>query len=127
MLGQYELVLLDEAVQERPPRLLFVLPNLGQAVRTFGADEKEFMTWVALHEVTHAVQFAGVPWLHAHMAGLVRELLATAELRIEAPAQAPAAHRRGDPPGGRRAAPRGPDLGRDQRARARRRSTGCRR
>ena len=33
------------------------------------------MTWVALHEVTHAVQFAGVPWLHAHMAGLVRELL----------------------------------------------------
>ena len=85
VLGQYELVLLDEAVQERPPRLLFVLPNLGQAVRTFGADEKEFMTWVALHEVTHAVQFAGVPWLHAHMAGLVRELLATAELRIEAP------------------------------------------
>jgi len=85
VLGQYELVLLDEAVQERPPRLLFVLPNLGQAVRMFGADEKEFMTWVALHEVTHAVQFAGVPWLHAHMAGLVRELLATAELRIEAP------------------------------------------
>jgi coenzyme F420 biosynthesis associated uncharacterized protein len=85
VLGQYELVLLDEAVQERPPRLLFVLPNLGQAVRAFGADEKEFMTWVALHEVTHAVQFGGVPWLHAHVAGLIRELLATAELRIEAP------------------------------------------
>jgi coenzyme F420 biosynthesis associated uncharacterized protein len=84
VLGQYELVLLDEAVQDRPPRLLFVLPNLGQAVRAFGADEKEFMTWVALHEVTHAVQFAGVPWLHGHVAGLVRELLATAELRIEA-------------------------------------------
>ena len=33
------------------------------------------MTWVALHEVTHAVQFAGVPWLHGHVAGLVRELL----------------------------------------------------
>jgi coenzyme F420 biosynthesis associated uncharacterized protein len=85
VLGQYELVLLDEAVQERPPRLLFVLPNLGQAVRAFGADEKEFMTWVALHEVTHAVQFAGVPWLHSYVAGLIRELLATAELRIEAP------------------------------------------
>jgi coenzyme F420 biosynthesis associated uncharacterized protein len=85
VLGQYELVLLDEAVEDRPPRLLFVLPNLGQAVRAFGAEEKEFMTWVALHEVTHAVQFAGVPWLHAHVAGLVRELLNTAELRIEAP------------------------------------------
>ena len=43
------------------------------------------MTWVALHEVTHAVQFAGVPWLHRHMAGLVKELLKQAELRIDAP------------------------------------------
>jgi coenzyme F420 biosynthesis associated uncharacterized protein len=85
VLGQYELVLLDEAVAERPPRLLFVLPNLGQAMHTFGAEEREFMTWVALHEVTHAVQFAGVPWLHGHLAGLVRELLQTAELRMENP------------------------------------------
>lgn len=85
VLGQYELVLLDEAVADRPPRLLFVLPNLGQAVSAFGADEKEFMTWVTLHEVTHAVQFAGVPWLHSHVAGLVRELLKSAELRIDAP------------------------------------------
>ena len=85
VLGQYELVLLDEAVANRPPRLLFVLPNLGQAVRSFDADEKEFMTWVTLHEVTHAVQFAGVPWLHAHVAGLVRELLSRAEVRIDTP------------------------------------------
>jgi coenzyme F420 biosynthesis associated uncharacterized protein len=85
VLGQYELVLLDEAVEDRPPRLLFVLPNLGQAVQAFGAEEKEFMTWVALHEVTHAVQFAGVPWLHAHVAGLVKELLQQAEVRIDAP------------------------------------------
>jgi coenzyme F420 biosynthesis associated uncharacterized protein len=85
VLGQYELVLLDEAVPERPPRLLFVLPNLGQAMHAFGAEEREFMTWVALHEVTHAVQFAGVPWLHGHVAGLVRDLLQTAELRMESP------------------------------------------
>ncbi len=85
VLGQYELVLLDEAVPDRPPRLLFVMPNLGQAVQSFGAEEEEFMTWVALHEVTHAVQFAGVPWLHGHLAGLIRELLRSAELRIDAP------------------------------------------
>jgi coenzyme F420 biosynthesis associated uncharacterized protein len=85
VLGQYELVLLDEAVEDRPPRLLFVLPNLGQAVQTFGAEEQQFMTWVALHEVTHVVQFAGVPWLHAHVAGLVRELLRSAEVRLDAP------------------------------------------
>jgi coenzyme F420 biosynthesis associated uncharacterized protein len=84
VLGQYELVLLDEAADPSPPRLLFVMPNLGQAVQSFGAQEKEFMTWVTLHEVTHAVQFAGVPWLHGHLAGLVRELLKSAELRIDA-------------------------------------------
>jgi coenzyme F420 biosynthesis associated uncharacterized protein len=85
VLGQYELVLLDEAIKDRPPRLLFVLPNLGQAVRAFEADEREFMTWVTLHEVTHAVQFAGVPWLHAHVSGLVQKLLSSAEVRIDAP------------------------------------------
>jgi coenzyme F420 biosynthesis associated uncharacterized protein len=85
VLGQYELVLLDEAAPTSPPRLLFVMPNLGGAVQSFGAQEDEFMTWVALHEVTHAVQFSGVPWLQGHVAGLVRELLASAELRMESP------------------------------------------
>jgi coenzyme F420 biosynthesis associated uncharacterized protein len=84
VLGQYELVLLDEGVDISPPRLLFVLPNLGQAVRMFEAQEEEFVTWVALHEVTHAVQFAGVRWLHGHVSGLVQELLKSAELRIDA-------------------------------------------
>jgi coenzyme F420 biosynthesis associated uncharacterized protein len=85
VLGQYELVMLDEAGADRPPRLLFVLPNLGQALRSFEADEKEFMTWVALHEVTHAVQFSGVPWLHGHVSGLLRELLKSAEARLDTP------------------------------------------
>ena len=83
ILGQYELVLLDEAAGEHPPRLLFVLPNLGEAVAKFDADEREFMTWVTLHEVTHAVQFGSVSWLQPHLAGLVRELLSSAELRID--------------------------------------------
>jgi len=83
VLGQYELVLLDELPKERPPRLLFVLPNLGAAVDAFGADEQEFMTWVTLHEVTHAVQFAGVPWLQGYLAGLMRELLKNAEVRLD--------------------------------------------
>ena len=83
VMGQYELVLLDEATDPSPPRLLFVLPNLGQAVRSFGAREEEFVTWVALHEVTHAVQFSAVQWLHGHLAGLVSKLLESAQLRVE--------------------------------------------
>jgi len=82
VLGQYELVLLKERAAGHPPRLLFVLPNLGEAIRRFEADEREFITWVALHEVTHAVQFGGVPWLQDHLAGLIRELLDSAEERM---------------------------------------------
>jgi coenzyme F420 biosynthesis associated uncharacterized protein len=93
VLGQYELVLLDDAAagapaagpETRPPRLLFVLPNLGAAVESLDAPEDEFLTWVTLHEVTHAVQFAGVPWLQGYLAGLVGELLRSAEVRMDAP------------------------------------------
>jgi coenzyme F420 biosynthesis associated uncharacterized protein len=85
VLGQYELVLLDEANDARPPRLLFVLPNLGAAVESLDAPEDEFLTWVTLHEVTHAVQFAGVPWLQSYLAGLVAELMRSAEVRMDAP------------------------------------------
>ncbi len=85
VLGQYELVLIDDIAEQTPPRLLFVVPNLGAAVTSFGADEREFLTWVTLHEVTHAVQFSGVPWLHSHLSGLVRELLDSAEARVGAP------------------------------------------
>lgn len=87
VLGQYELVLLRERADGRPPRLLFVLPNLGEAIRRFEADEREFVTWVALHEVTHAVQFGGVPWLQDHLAAMIRELLESAEARMSRPRQ----------------------------------------
>jgi coenzyme F420 biosynthesis associated uncharacterized protein len=83
VLGQYELVLIEPA-EARDPRLLFVMPNLGGAVKTLEVSEEEFVRWVALHEVTHAVQFAGVPWLQPHLAGLVRELLSVMELRVDA-------------------------------------------
>ena len=55
------------------------------------------MTWVTLHEVTHAVQFAGVPWLHGHVAGLVRELLGERRGADRRAAQAPDPDQRRDP------------------------------
>jgi len=84
VLGQYDLVLLEGDEPPREPRLLFVEPNLGAAARSFGAEESEVARWVALHEVTHALQFAGVPWLRAHIAGLVRELLSAMEVKVDA-------------------------------------------
>lgn len=81
VLGQYELVLLDP---DAPARLLFVAPNLEDAARAFEADRDELLTWVALHEITHALQFGGVPWLRDHLAGLVRELIGSVEVSVDA-------------------------------------------
>ncbi|MFZ1155980.1 MAG: zinc-dependent metalloprotease [Solirubrobacteraceae bacterium] len=72
VLGQYDIALLDP---ERPPRLLLLAPNLAQAARNLGLDREEFTAWVAIHEVTHAVQFGGAPWLREHLGGLLRELI----------------------------------------------------
>jgi coenzyme F420 biosynthesis associated uncharacterized protein len=83
VLGQYELILLDEYADGQQPRLLMVMPNLGKAIERFDADPLEFLTWVTLHETTHAVQFGAVPWLRGHLAGLVREMVDHAEQRFE--------------------------------------------
>jgi len=83
VLGQYELILLDEHADGHEPRLLFVLPNLDEAVERFDANPLEFVTWVTLHEVTHAVQFGGVPWLRDYLATLIRELMASIEQRMD--------------------------------------------
>lgn len=72
VLGQYDIALLDPA---RPPRLLLLAPNIAQAARNLRLDREEFTAWVAIHEVTHAVQFGGAPWLRGHLAGLLRELI----------------------------------------------------
>jgi coenzyme F420 biosynthesis associated uncharacterized protein len=72
VLGQYDIALLDA---ERPPRLLLLAPNIAQAARNLRLDREQFTTWVAIHEVTHAVQFGGAPWLREHLADLLRELI----------------------------------------------------
>ena len=66
VLGQYDLALLDASVK---PRLLLLAPNLAQAARTLGVDRDELVLWVSIHEITHAVQFSGAPWLREYLGG----------------------------------------------------------
>ena len=80
VLGQYELSLLQPEI---PARLLFVAPNLDHLVRELRVDRESFLAWVALHEVTHVVQFSGVSWLREHMGALLEKYLSTVEVRIE--------------------------------------------
>jgi coenzyme F420 biosynthesis associated uncharacterized protein len=77
VLGQYEFPVLDP---DAPARLLFVAPNLGHAVGTLEAEPDELLRWVTLHEITHALQFGGVPWLRPHLAGMVRDLTEALDL-----------------------------------------------
>ena len=79
VLGQYELALLEP---ETRPRLFVVAPNVEQAARRMRVDHDAFLLWVVLHEVTHAFQFSGVPWLREHLGGLVREYLDTVEFEF---------------------------------------------
>ena len=72
VLGQYDLALLDASTQ---PRLLLLAPNLAQAAQNLGVDRDELVTWVTIHEITHAVQFTGAPWLREHLGGMIKELI----------------------------------------------------
>ncbi|MBA3301945.1 MAG: zinc-dependent metalloprotease [Thermoleophilaceae bacterium] len=81
VLGQFELSLMQP---ESAPRLLFVTPNLDRTLRQHGElDRESFIGWVVLHEMTHVLQFGGVPWLRGHMSALLQEYLRSVEVRIE--------------------------------------------
>jgi coenzyme F420 biosynthesis associated uncharacterized protein len=79
VLGQYDLALLDSSVT---PRLLLLAPNLAQAARTLGVDRDELVLWVSIHEITHAVQFTGAPWLREYLGGLLKELIEGLQVTI---------------------------------------------
>jgi coenzyme F420 biosynthesis associated uncharacterized protein len=83
VLGQYELSLFDPS---QAARLLIVAPNLREAAVGMDVRLDDLLPWVVFHEVTHAVQFTSVPWLRDHVAGLLRELLASVEVKVDATA-----------------------------------------
>ncbi len=76
VLGQY-----DTALLGREPvttgRLYFVEPNIAQAQARMNLDGREFRTWIALHETTHAFEFEAHPWLRDYMNGLLRQYFDT--------------------------------------------------
>ncbi len=76
VLGQYDLFL--------PPDdrdlIYFVGPNVIELERRYRFDPREFRQWLALHEVTHRVQFQGVPWLRSYVTGLMGSYLSTIDL-----------------------------------------------
>jgi coenzyme F420 biosynthesis associated uncharacterized protein len=70
VLGQYDLLLTEEAVHDQDI-VYYVGPNVVELEQRHGFEPREFRLWLALHEVTHRGQFTGVPWLRDHFVGLV--------------------------------------------------------
>jgi coenzyme F420 biosynthesis associated uncharacterized protein len=76
VLGQYDAFL--------PPDddglLYFVGPNLIDVERRFRLPPRDFRLWVAIHEVTHRVQFGATPWLRSYLERLIGRYLETVQV-----------------------------------------------
>lgn len=91
VLGQYDLLVPEAPEPGRRTRqrrgamppgttLYFVGPNMAETARKHDFVLDEFGLWVALHEVTHRFQFAGVPWLRPRFFGLVEEYMSSLDM-----------------------------------------------
>jgi coenzyme F420 biosynthesis associated uncharacterized protein len=76
VLGQYDLFLPGD---DRD-LVYFVGPNILELERRHRFPRRGFRLWLALHEVTHRLQFESVPWLRPYVGDLVGSYLGTIEL-----------------------------------------------
>ena len=76
VLGQYDQLLIEDERPEDQDIVYYVGPNVVGVERKYGFRPSEFRLWLALHEVTHRMQFTGVPWLRDHFLGLVERTMA---------------------------------------------------
>ena len=70
VLGQYDLALLGREPVSNG-KLYYVEPNIQLVERTLELPADEFRMWLALHEITHAFEFEGHPWVRPHFNGLL--------------------------------------------------------
>ncbi len=75
VLGQYDLLLVEDERPEEQDLVYYVGPNILAIEKRFAFPPAEFRLWLALHEVTHRAQFTGVPWMRGHFLGLVERSL----------------------------------------------------
>ncbi|MEY2402762.1 MAG: hypothetical protein QOD38_313 [Acidimicrobiaceae bacterium] len=79
VLGQYDLLIVEDESPEDQDIVYYVGPNVIALEKRFAFPPREFRLWLALHEVTHRAQFTGVPWLRQHFLSLVERSLDSVE------------------------------------------------
>lgn len=70
VIGQYEITL----PAPEGGRLLYVLSNLAAVERDWELERKEFRYWIALHEVTHHLEFSR-PWVRKYFHSQLQTLI----------------------------------------------------
>lgn len=75
VLGQYDLLLVEDEKPEEQDIVYYVGPNVLAIEKRFAFPPREFRLWLALHEVTHRAQFTGIPWMRDHFRSLVEGTL----------------------------------------------------
>jgi coenzyme F420 biosynthesis associated uncharacterized protein len=76
VLGQYD----PFAPPDDRNLIYFVGPNVVGLEQKFRFPVPDFRLWLSLHEVTHRLQFDGVPWLAGYVNGLVKTYLDAIDL-----------------------------------------------
>jgi coenzyme F420 biosynthesis associated uncharacterized protein len=79
VLGQYDLLIIEDELPDEQDIVYYVGPNVIALEKRFAFPPREFRLWLALHEVTHRAQFTGVPWLRGHFLSLVERTLDSVE------------------------------------------------
>jgi coenzyme F420 biosynthesis associated uncharacterized protein len=78
VLGQYDLLVPDDPPFGEPrggggDAVYYVGANILALEKRFAFRPHDFRLWIAIHEVTHRVQFTGVPWMRDHFLSLVHQ------------------------------------------------------
>ncbi|MDQ4128643.1 MAG: zinc-dependent metalloprotease [Actinomycetota bacterium] len=77
VLGQYDTgPLLSPGRRDTEPGKVFFLDgNIVSAAGRLAVPVDGLRLWIVLHEMTHALQFEGYPWLRRHLGGLLEGLI----------------------------------------------------
>ncbi|MBA3585762.1 MAG: zinc-dependent metalloprotease [Gemmatimonadetes bacterium] len=83
VLGQYDTgPLLSKNAAGGPGKVFFLDGNIVAAAGRLGVPLDGLRLWIVLHEMTHALQFEGYPWLRRHLGGLLENLVGPLSERL---------------------------------------------
>ena len=76
VLGQYDTgPLLSKERAGEPGKVFFLDGNIVSAADRIGVPVDGLRLWIILHEMTHALQFEGYPWLREYLGSLLEGLM----------------------------------------------------